>query len=169
MKFTMRAMLVMFLTMICGTAFAVQVFNSSGQEVGQFSKFKCGAGMSCTRSGSQMQMSSAGGLDNKVTFAASGSLTASQCGSLVMNSGAVTVTMPEASTVIGCSYKFVTGNASTFNLNPADGTDTIQVLTNAAGDSIANATLGNSVVLEAVSADAWAPIGAEKGTWTDSN
>lgn len=95
--------------------------------------------------------------------------TAAQCGSTFINSGAGVVTLPEASTVLGCRYTFVVGNASNFDVNPADGTDTIQILTNAAGDAIRNATLGSSIMIQAVSADAWAVIGKEQGTWSDVN
>lgn len=95
-------------------------------------------------------------------------LTAAMCGSIVTNSGAVVSTLPEASTVLGCQFTFVTGNASNFDVNPFDGTDQISLLTNAAGDAIRNATVGNSVTLVAVSNDAWHQVSII-GTWSDVN
>jgi len=46
--------------------------------------------------------------------------------------------------------------------------DQILVSTNAAGDSIRNATLGNSITLQAISASQWVPV-AIQGTYTDNN
>lgn len=108
-----------------------------------------------------------GFLKNQVAATAT-TLTVAQCGSSVINSGAVAINLPEASTALGCRFTFITGNASNFDVNPDDA-DQILVLTNAAGDSIRNATLGNSVVLEAISASQWAPVGKEQGTYSDIN
>lgn len=94
-------------------------------------------------------------------------ITAAQCGSTFSNSGAVQMELPEASTVIGCTLTFVTLNASNFDINP-DNADQILTQTNAVGDAIRNATVGNSIVLRAVSASQWATI-AVNGTWTDIN
>jgi hypothetical protein len=73
--------------------------------------------------------------------------------------------LPEASTVLGCRLTFITGNASNFDVNPDDA-DQILVETNAAGDAIRNATLGNSITIEAISASQWAPV-AVIGTYSD--
>lgn len=108
-----------------------------------------------------------GFLNNQVTATAT-TLTAVQCGSTFINSGAVEVELPEASTVVGCRYTFVTANASNFDIDP-DGGDQILVLTNAAGDAIRNATLGNSVTIQAINATSWAVINKEQGTWSDIN
>lgn len=96
-------------------------------------------------------------------------LTAAMCGSIVTNSGAVVSQLPEASTVLGCSFTFITGNASNFDVNPFDGTDQISLLTNAAGDAVRNATVGNALCLVAVSNDAWHQCSAPVGTWSDVN
>ncbi len=104
----------------------------------------------------------------RVLIAASASADVTQCGSVFYNSGAAQVDLPEASTVLGCSYTFATANASNFDANPADGTDYIQGLTNAAGDMIRNATVGNSVTLTAISNDLWVAT-AIYGTWSDAN
>ena len=73
--------------------------------------------------------------------------------------------LPEASAALGCRLTFITGNASNFDVNP-DNADIILLLANSAGDAIRNATLGNSVTIEAISATEWAQI-AVIGTWTD--
>lgn len=96
------------------------------------------------------------------------SLTAAQCGKIFYNAGAVQPVLPEASTVLGCSYTFVVANASNFDINPADGVDYIQGLTNAAGDAIRNATVGGAVTLTAVGNDLWVAT-AIYGTWSDIN
>lgn len=94
-------------------------------------------------------------------------ITAAQCGSTFSNTGAVQMELPEASTVIGCTLTFVTLNASNFDINPDTG-DQILTQTNAAGDAMRNATVGNSIVIRAVSASQWATL-AVNGTWTDIN
>lgn len=107
-----------------------------------------------------------GFLQKQVTATAT-TITAIQCGSTFVNSGAVQIELPEASTVIGCRLTFVTTNASNFDINP-DNADQILVQTDAAGDAIRNATLGNSITIEAISASQWAPISVV-GTWSDIN
>lgn len=94
-------------------------------------------------------------------------ITAAQCGSTFSNSGAVQIELPEASAVIGCTLAFVTLNAANFDVNP-DNADQILTQTNAAGDAMRNATVGNSIVIRAVSASQWAVI-AVNGTWSDIN
>lgn len=94
-------------------------------------------------------------------------ITAAQCGSTFSNSGAVQMELPEASTVIGCTLTFVTLNASNFDVNP-DNADQILTQTNAVGDAMRNATVGNSIMIRAVSASQWAVIGIN-GTWSDIN
>lgn len=107
------------------------------------------------------------GMLNSIVTASTTTLTIAQCGSTIVYGGAFVMTLPEASTALGCRYTFVVNAVANMDINPNDGTDQILLLTNAAGDAIRADAVGESVVLEAVSADAWAPIGAEKGTWTD--
>jgi hypothetical protein len=107
-----------------------------------------------------------GFLNNTVTATAT-TITAAQCGSTFINSGAVTINLPEASTAVGCRLTFITANAANYVVNPDDG-DQILVLTNAAGDSIVNATLGNTVTIQAINSSQWAQLSAV-GTWTDNN
>lgn len=108
----------------------------------------------------------AGFLKNLVSATAT-TITAAQCGMTFYNAGAVQMELPEASTVLGCELTFVTLNATNFDVNPDTG-DQILTLTNAAGDAIRNATVGNSVRIQAVSASQWAQISVN-GTWSDIN
>jgi hypothetical protein len=108
-------------------------------------------------------------------------LTAAQCGTTLVSNSADTMTLPEASTVLGCRYTFVCGTTDDFVVNPADGTDAIgtvvsvtgtnttTVLAPSAGDSITCTDIGSSITIEAVGANLWASIGAANGTWTDTN
>lgn len=107
-----------------------------------------------------------GFLNNQVAATAV-TITAAQCGSTFINSGAVEMDLPEASTVLGCRLTFITGNASNFDIDP-DAADQILVQTDAAGDRARNATLGNSITIEAISASQWAPVSVI-GTWSDAN
>jgi hypothetical protein len=165
-------------------AFASMLWiNSSGQHLGQFSKAQCAAGLACTVSAGKLLVTPTGlnatedvagdggdqlygFLQNRVAATAT-TLTATQCGSTIYNAGAVEVELPEASTVLGCQFTFITANAANFDIDP-DAADQILVQTNAAGDSMRNATLGNTITIEAISASQWAPISVV-GTWADNN
>lgn len=160
----------------------VQVENSTGV-VGTFHRVYCDSNLTCSKDGQNRldidlassvsmtgDLAGDGGdqlygfLQNQVAATAT-TITAAQCGSTFVNGGAVQMELPEASTVLGCRLTFITGNASNFDINPDDA-DQILVETNAAGDAMRNATLGNSIVIEAISASQWAPV-ATIGTWTD--
>jgi hypothetical protein len=109
------------------------------------------------------------------------SITAAQCGSTFVSNSADVMTLPEASTVLGCRLTFVCGTADDFDVNPADGTDQIgpalnsvaggtgSAITPSAGDAIRCTDIGSSIVLEAVGSNLWAPIGVGNGAWTDVN
>lgn len=132
----------------------------------------------------KMTLSTAGALSgylqSQITSTTT-TLTAAQCGSTVVSDSADVLTLPEASTVLGCRYTFVCGFAGNLDVNPNDGTDVIgavmsitganttTVLAPAAGDAIRCAAIGASITLEAVGANLWASIGASNGTWTDVN
>lgn len=162
------------------SAQAIEIRNSSGTVLGQASKIKCGANASCSVSGGVANINpgattqtgdgtgaQVGYLQNVVTGSTT-ALTAAQCGSTVVNSGAVVQPLPKGTTALkGCRYTFITANASNFDINPDDA-DQILVSTNAAGDAIRNATLGNSITLELISATQWAPVSIQ-GTYTDIN
>jgi len=107
------------------------------------------------------------GFRQKQVAATATTITAAQCGSTFINTGAVQMELPEASAVLGCRLTFITGNAANFDVNPDDA-DIIVLLANAAGDAIRNATVGNSVTIEAISASQWAQV-STIGTWSDIN
>lgn len=107
------------------------------------------------------------GFIQKEVDATATTITIAQCGSTFQNTGAVQMELPEASTAIGCRLTFITANASNFDINP-DNADQILTQTNAAGDATRNATLGNSITIQAISASQWAVV-AINGTWTDIN
>lgn len=136
-----------------------------------FNKVKCDTGLTCARTGNgvfEIDVTAlAGVLQNQVALSSTPTtLTSSQCGSTVVSSDTQTVNLPEASTVLGCRFTFVVGAASALTVNPDDA-DSILLLTNAAGDATEADAVGESVVIEAISASQWAPVGAEKGTWSD--
>ncbi len=64
-------------------------------------------------------------------------------------------TLPEASTALGMYFTFSVTVAQTLTVNPKDGTDQIQGLTNSAGDAISSAAVGDSITLMAVQDDTW--------------
>lgn len=103
------------------------------------------------------------------------SATAAQCGSTFVSNSTDVITLPEASTVLGCRYTFVCGTADDFDVNPADGTDVIgpvsvdgAAITPSAGDAIRCTDIGAGFTLEAVGANLWAVV-AHNGVITDVN
>ena len=153
-----------------------QYFNQSGAEVGHFGIINCGSNVLCTQS--------AGTLNIAVGALVTGSattLTKAQCGSTIVGPGsAVVLTLPEASTVLGCVYRFVCGTTSDMDANPADATDVISitgsitgantttVLAPSAGDAIRCTDVGAGFVLQAVANDLWAVM-STNGIITDVN
>jgi len=114
------------------------------------------------------------GYARKIVADADGkTLTAAECGTIQTNTGAASPgiwNLPEASTVPGCDYIFLTTAGVNWSINP-DNADIILSLTNAAGDSIRNSTVGNSVALVATSGVNWqaAIVAPTNGTWADVN
>jgi hypothetical protein len=118
-----------------------------------------------------------GFLQNQIASSTT-SLTIAQCGSTVISNSADVMTLPEASTALGCQYTIVCGTADDLDINPADGTDQISVvnsvaagtaavITPSAGDAIRCTDIGSSIVLEAIGANLWAAVGVANGAWTD--
>lgn len=138
---------------------------NKGVSLKLFSRIDCQTGTTCSRSKDKFVISHTG-ISTPVAATAT-TITASQCGSTFYNTGAVVINLPEASAVLGCTLTFVTLNASNFDLNPDDA-DIIMNSTNVAGDSSRNATVGNSIVLKAVSASQWMVVSIN-GTWADNN
>lgn len=148
-----------------GNAFTLSN-DTSGSQVAKFTLSTAGALSSVVSITGTGGGALSGYLSNQVTATAT-TITAAQCGSTFINAGAIAINLPEASTAVGCRLTFITDNAANFDVNPDDA-DQILVQTDAAGDSIRNATLGNSITLQAVSASEWAPLSVV-GTWSDNN
>jgi hypothetical protein len=104
-----------------------------------------------------------------------------QCGKTFVSNSADVMTLPEASTALGCRLTFVCGTADDFDVNPADGTDQISsvsttngttgvvTLAPSAGDAIRCTDVGGSITLEAIGANLWAQVAGGNGIWTDVN
>jgi len=104
-----------------------------------------------------------------------------QCGATFVSNSADVMTLPEASVALGCQLTFVCGTADDFDVNPADGTDTISsvsttngttavvTLAPSAGDAIRCTDIGGAITLEAIGADRWAQVSGGNGIWTDVN
>lgn len=172
----------------CFTAYGVAFYNQSNVVLGKSDSIKCGDGLVCTKTSGKIEfvVNGAGSdtlygfLQNQVASTTT-SLTAAQCGSTIVSNSADVVTLPEASTVLGCQYTFVCGTADDFDVNPADTTDVIGpvsttngttavvTLTPSAGDAIRCTDIGGSITLEAIGADRWAQVGGGNGIWTDVN
>ena len=142
--------------------------ETTSANLGLLNIISCSTGITCTKSGAKMVIVNAnvGVLQSRVLATAT-TLTSAQCGSTIYNGGAVVVSLPEASTVLGCRYTFITANASNFDINP-DNADVILNSTNVAGDASRNATVGNSITLEALNAVNWAVVSIN-GVWSDAN
>ena len=115
-----------------------------------------------------------GFLQNQVATTTT-TLTAAQCGTTFVAAAAAVPVLPEASTVLGCRYTFVSNTADDVDIDPADGTDVIgpiavdgAAITPAAGDEVRMTDVGTTLTLEAVGANLWAAISHE-GPITDVN
>ena len=154
---------------LMSTAFAGFEGRNDDALVGVYSRINCGTGVECTGNTLGIfNIATTGGLESQIEATAT-TITESQCGSTFINSGAVIIQMelPEASTVPGCRLTFITQTATAFLINPDDD-DQILITTNATGDRISNATLGNSITLQAIDGTNWGQA-AMVGTWTDAN
>ena len=157
---------------------AVKVVSNTGSNLGVVSKLECGPSVSCEKSSGGVKLSA--GVQSQVASTTT-TLTSAQCGSTIVSDSADVVTLPEASTVLGCRYSFVCGTADDLDINPADASDTIgtvasitgtnttTVLAPAAGDAIRCTDIGSSITLEAVGANLWVSVGNANGIWTDVN
>lgn len=107
------------------------------------------------------------GFLQKQVAATATTITAAQCGSTFISSGAIEMELPEASTVHGCRLTFVVANASAFTVD-TDAGDQIMILSNAAGDAVAADAVGETLTIEAISDSQWVVIDVY-GTWSDVN
>jgi hypothetical protein len=154
--------------------------ETSTANLGLLNIISCSTGISCTKSGAKMVVANTGLYLNTQVATTTASLTTAQCGSTIVSNSADVMTLPEASTALGCRFTFVCGTADDFDVNPADGTDLISTynyvaagtgaaVTPSAGDAIRCTDIGSSYTLEAVAADRWVMIGAGTGAITDVN
>jgi len=165
--------------------------ETTSANLGLLNIISCSTGINCTKSGAKMVIAN----DNTLLGAGSGTIsgylqaqvasttaaiTAAQCGSTFVSNSADVMTLPEASTVLGCRLTFVCGTADDFDINPADATDAFSVInsvaggtgaaiTPSAGDAIRCTDIGSSITIEAVAASLWVTIGVGNGAWTDVN
>lgn len=159
--------------------------------LGLLNIISCSTGITCTKSGAKMVVANANTLLGAGSGTISGykqaqvasttaTLTIAQCGSTIVSDSADVMTLPEASTALGCQYTFVCGVAANLDVNPFDATDAfgtigtiaagaVATLAPVGGDAIRCATIGSSIVVEAVGADLWSAISYANGVWTDVN
>jgi len=161
--------IILLLCLIVGVAHAGFEGKNGGTSLKIFNKINCDAGLTCSRAANGVfEIDVDGtGFDQAQVAATATTITSAQCGSTFYNSGAVEIQLPEASANLGCRLTFITADASNFDINPTD-PNQILVETDATGDAIRNATLGNSIMLEAITPDSWAPV-STIGTWADIN
>lgn len=150
---------------------SVRVFNSSGTQIGTYSDLKISTGLNVSQVSGKASVVLTDYGFNRTQTAVSGDLTASDCGKTITADDSELYNLPAiSSSTLGCRFTFIHGvsNSRTRRLtvNPQDA-DKILDLTNAAGDSVTQDTIGKSLVLEAI-APGWAPVQVY-GTWTDSN
>lgn len=148
---------------------SMQVFTGDNTQLGILSQIKCGLGVGCTVVNGKLLVKAAPSAQTS-TSSTTTTATLAQCGNTFKVTSGNVITLPEASTVIGCRYTFINmGTSINLDVNPADAVDKILILTNAAGDAIRSSTLGESITLEAISDNQWAAVGKEQGTWSDVN
>lgn len=160
--------LILILTMALMSAAAhagISFIDGSSTVLGPMAEAHCLQGLSCTVAQGRVQMSVG---QQTETSGTSTTMTAYQCGQTYISSGSATITLPLAADAIGCRYTFIVNASASMDIKP-NIADQIQVLTNAAGDRIRSATVGNSVVLQALAAGSWIAVGKEQGTWSDVN
>lgn len=106
------------------------------------------------------------GFLQKQVLATATTITAAQCGSTFYNGGAVRIVLPAASGVLGCRLTFITANASNFDVSGGAG-DQISVIAPTNGHAARNATVGDTISLQAFASGLWASV-AREGTWSDT-
>lgn len=159
----MKSIIALFALVLSMSAFAGFEGLEQGKSLKLFNRLNCSEGLECSRFKDMFVVKTKKTGQTVVQSTATATtLTAEACGTTLINSAAVAVVLPTP--VVGCRITFITGDASNFDIDP--GINTILVLTDAAGDSIRNATVGNSITLQAISSTQWAPV-AVNGTYTD--
>ncbi len=100
-------------------------------------------------------------------------ISVTECASTFVSNSADVLTLPEASTALGCRLTFICGTADDFDVNPSDtgAADIILptgALTPSIGDALRCTDAGAGFVLEAIGNDSWAVISTNL-TITDAN
>src|SRR5690606_10508705 len=153
----MRMLFVFVLTCLMSMS-AMAGFEGLNQGVSLklFNRLDCSEGLECSKFKDKFIVKvKTEGVVQTQNAAVAGALTSEACGTTLVNTGAVEVTLPTP--VVGCKVTFVTGNASNFDINPGTGVQILN-LTASAGSIVRNATLGNSVTLQAVSSTQWVVV-----------
>jgi len=154
---------------------SVRVFNEDNAELGHFADMQCGTGVRCAASAGKAYVYMTPVEQSSVSAATT--LTLADCGETLVTSQATSFTLPAASGVLGCVYNIVIGVGASADINPANATDKIPLLTNADGDAIrGDGILGNAIKLEAIQAGVsyfWIPyansVAPTGATWEDIN
>lgn len=168
MKKLLSVLIVTLALLAAPTYASMRVFNGSGTQLGTFTDLKLAGGLTVSQVSGKAQVATTGYGYLQTQTAVSGDLSASDCGKTITSDGSELYNLPAlSSSTLGCRFTFIVGVALPLTVNP-NGTNRIHLLTNAAGDAIEADAIGESVVLEAI-APGWAPVGAEKGTWSDVN
>ena len=168
------------LTVLLFTVFAnagIRGWNSN-TDLRVFDGVQCSTDLRCSRNGTKLKITATGAKQTQVA-STTVTITSAQCGSTFVSNSADVMTLPEASTVLGCRLTFVCGTADDFDINP-DAADIIGPVNSAsgsaaasiapsAGDAIRCTDIGSSIIIEAIAADRWAAIGVGNGAWTDVN
>lgn len=161
----------MFLVMSNGFSFEGM---NNGKSLKLFNRINCGDNVTCSRTGNGIfNIAIDETFRDQISITASPTTLASTaCGSTVMNTAStpVLVNLPSADDNAGCRITFITTTATNFDINPLTA-ERIMLLTNADGDAIRNAKLGDNIILEAITVNTtpeWVTITAS-GNWADIN
>ena len=166
-----------FLSLIALTMFAasfsaeasLRFFDSSDENLGAYTKMKCDSGLSCSIVSDQVVISSSGGTNEYLEYSSDTTLAVGQCGATIANAdqSAISLSLPEASSVQGCRYTFVVASGSySLTIGPALD-DQIAILTDGEENRIASDEQGNTISIEAVTASLWFVITSYGGDFED--
>ena len=163
----MKILLGLLVLVWMSTSYAGFQGKNAGVSLGVMNKIDCSTGTSCSKTNGALVVTASqlGAVDN-VVVASTTTLTAAQCGSTIVYGATFIMTLPEASTVIGCEFTFVVNAVANMDINPQTA-DQILLLTNAAGDAIRADAVGETIVLRAIDGTNWVSVGLAGGTWTD--
>lgn len=148
-----------------GAHASIQAFDDN-VELGHFSEMNCTSGIECSQVSGKLQVRASTDTDQVDLSGGDTTMTTSQCGYTFVNSASACLDLPDAGDSDGCRVTVILGASSEFTIAPATG-DKILLLTDATSDAIKADAQGESIVLESIDSTNWAPVGSEKGTWSD--